>query len=106
MRIISVPHQLFGQIMKGQSLFLGSGFTSDFCIFMMSKICTKMVWCRCQREAGEAVGVASGETWRTAFQAAAQNGASQVCQTYQAISQMQIGLQGLNMFVQPHFFLC
>ncbi|KAL0042778.1 hypothetical protein WJX79_010731 [Trebouxia sp. C0005] len=31
-----------------------------------------------QREAGEAVGVASGETWRTAFHAAAQHGASQV----------------------------
>ncbi|KAL0049763.1 hypothetical protein WJX82_009526 [Trebouxia sp. C0006] len=31
-----------------------------------------------QREAGEAVGVASGETWRTAIQAAAQHGASQV----------------------------
>ncbi|DBA90092.1 TPA: hypothetical protein ACH3X1_003411 [Trebouxia sp. C0004] len=31
-----------------------------------------------QREAGEAVGVASGETWRTAFQVAAQHGASQV----------------------------
>lgn len=31
-----------------------------------------------QREAGEAVGVESGETWRTAFQAAAHHGASQV----------------------------
>ncbi len=63
-----------------------------------------MVWCRYQREAGEAVGVASGETWRTAFQAAAQHGASQVQETYQAISQMQIGLYGLHTSVLSDAF--
>lgn len=39
-------------------------------------------WYRYQREAGEVVGVASGEAWRLAFQAAAQHGVSQVHHPY------------------------
>ncbi len=67
--------------------------------------CTRVVWCRYQREAGEAVGVASGETWRTAFQAAAQHGASQVQETYQAFSHVQNGLHGLHIPVPSDSFL-